>query len=187
MTETPQRSIAPMHHAPGAAELLPEVYSQLERVAAARLAHEKPGQTMQPTALVHEAWLRIAGTHEHHWQNRAEFIAAAAQAMRRILVENARLKKRREALEGGKRVPLDSVLVTSPLPGEDVLALDESLDELARQHPAAARLVQLRFFIGLKQTEAAEQLGISRSSADRLWLFARSWLYARLRMPGGSR
>jgi RNA polymerase sigma factor (TIGR02999 family) len=166
-----------------AAGLLPEVYAQLRQLAAARLAQEKPGQTLQATALVHEAWLRIAGVHDHRWNSRAEFFSAAAQAMRRILVENARRKQRRENLEGGQRVPLDYVQVTSPLPDEQLLALDEGLAELARQHLLAARLVELRFFVGLKQAEAAEQLGISRSTADRLWLLARSWLYARVCMP----
>ena len=166
-----------------AEELLPEVYHQLRHLAAARLSHEKPGQTLQATALVHEAWLRIAGLKQHQWHSRAEFFHAAAQAMRRILVENARRKQRREALEGGKRVPLEEAQLVSPLPDEELLALDEGLGELAKHHPAAARLVDLRFFAGLKQAEAAEHLGISRSSADRLWLLARSWLYARIRLP----
>lgn len=169
--------------AASATGLLAETYTQLRRLAAARLAHEKPGQTLQATALVHEAWLRIAGAHENSWHNRAEFFCAAATAMRRILVENARRKQRREQLEGGERVPLDGAQVSSPLPDEELLALDEGLHELAQQHPQAARLVELRFFTGLTHTEAAEQLGVSRSTADRLWLFARSWLYARIRMP----
>jgi RNA polymerase sigma factor (TIGR02999 family) len=166
-----------------AAELLPEIYDQLRQLAAARLAHEKPGQTLQATALVHEAWLRIAGIHDHPWQSRAEFFAAAAQAMRRILVENARRKQRRKSIQGGDRVPLDAAQLASPLPEEDLLALDEGLRQLAEHHPLAARLVDLRFFAGLTHSEAAEQLGISRSTADRVWLLARSWLYARVRMP----
>lgn len=170
-----------------AAELLPEIYHQLRQLAAARLACERPGQTLQATALVHEAWLRVAGLHDHPWQNRAQFFAAAAQAMRRILVENARRKNRRKALEGGERVPIDDAQLASPLPDEDLLALDEGLSQLAQHHPLAAQLVDLRFFAGLKQTEAAEQLGISRSTADRAWLLARSWLYARLRMPEQTR
>jgi len=166
-----------------AEELLPQVYQQLRHLAAARLSHEKPGQTLQATALVHEVWLRIAGKNEHSWHSRAEFFHAAAQAMRRILVENARRKQRRRALEGGERVPLEESQMVSPLPDEDLLALDEGLHELAKNHPPAARLVDLRFFAGLTQAEAAEQLGISRSTADRLWLLARSWLYARIRLP----
>jgi len=155
----------------------------LQRLAAARLAREKPGQTLQATALVHEAWLRIAGLKQHPWHSRADFFHAAAQAMRRILIENARRKQRRRALEGGDRVPLEDAQLVSPLPDEDLLALDEGLRELARNHPPAAHLVELRFFAGLTQAEAAEQLGISRSTADRLWLLARSWLYARIRLP----
>jgi RNA polymerase sigma factor (TIGR02999 family) len=164
-------------------ELLSEVYHQLRQLAAARLAHEKPGQTMQATALVHEAWLRIAGIRDHPFQNRAEFFAAAAQAMRRILVENARRKQRRKSILGGERVPLECAELASPLPDQDLLALDEGLRELAEHHALAARLVDLRFFAGFSQGEAAEQLGVSRSTADRLWLLARSWLYARVRMP----
>ncbi len=166
-----------------AEELLPEVYHELRHLAAARLSHEKPGQTLQATALVHEAWLRIAGSKQHAWHSRAQFFHAAAQAMRRILIENARRKQRRRALEGGERVPLDYTPLISPLPDEDLLALDEGLRELARNHPPAAQLVELRFFAGLTQAEAAEQLAISRSTADRLWLLARSWLYARIRLP----
>jgi len=164
-------------------ELLPHVYQELRHLAAQRLAREKPGQTLQATALVHEAWLRIAGVHDHPWQSRAEFFSAAARAMRRILVENARRKQRRRALEGGDRIPLDHAQLVSPVPDEELLALDEGLGQLAEHHPLAARLVDLRFFAGLKQAEAAEQLGISRSTADRLWLLARSWLYAQIRKP----
>ena len=168
-----------------AEELLPLVYNELRRLAAARLSHEKPGQTLQATALVHEAWLRIAGPKEHQWHSRAEFFHAAAMAMRRILIENARRKQRRRVLEGGDRVPLEYTELVSPLPDEELLALDEGLRELATHHPPAARLVELRFFTGLTQAEAAEQLGISRSTADRLWLLARSWLYARIRLTEG--
>ncbi len=172
------------HDDPRAAEnLLPLVYNELRKLAAAKLSHERPGQTLQATALVHEAWLRIAGVKQHPWHSRAEFFYAAAQAMRRILVENARRKQRRRALEGGDRVPLEHAQLASPLPDEDLLALDEGLRELAQHHPPAAQLVELRFFAGLTQAEAAEQLGISRSSADRLWLLARAWLYARIRLP----
>ena len=166
-----------------AEELLPEVYHQLRHLAAGRLAHEKPGQTLQATALVHEAWLRVAGAKQHQWHSRAQFFYAAAQAMRRILIENARRKQRRRALEGGERVPLEYAELISPLPDEDLLALDEGLRELAQKHPPAAQLVELRFFAGLTQAEAAEQMGISRSTADRLWLLARSWLYARIWLP----
>ncbi len=163
--------------------LLHEVYNQLRHLAAARLSHEKPGQTLQATALVHEAWLRIVGQKQHPWHSRAEFFYAAARAMRRILIENARRKQRRRTLEGGDRVPLEQALLISPLPDEELLALDDGLRELSQHHPPAAQLVELRFFTGLTQAEAAEELGISRSTADRLWLLARSWLYARIRLP----
>ncbi len=166
-----------------AEERLPMVYNELRKLAAVRLSHEKPGQTLQATALVHEAWLRIAGHNQHQWHGRAEFFHAAAQAMRRILIENARRKQRRRALEGGDRVPLEQAQLISPLPDQELLALDEGLRELAKHHPLAVQLVELRFFTGLTQAEAAEQLGISRSTADRLWLLARSWLYARIRLP----
>jgi len=165
------------------AEVLPQVYNELRRLAAQRFAREKPGQTLQATALVHEAWLRIAGLHDHPWQSRAEFFSSAARAMRRILVENARRKQRRRALEGGDRVTMEQAQLVSPVPDDELLALDEGLRKLAEHHPLAARLVDLRFFAGLKQAEAAEQLGVSRSSADRLWLLARSWLYAWVRTP----
>ncbi len=183
MNGTPDTSASGFGGCRSSTELLPEVYHQLRHLAAAKLSHEKPGQTLQATALVHEAWLRIAGVRQHPWHSRAEFFSAAAQAMRRILIENARRKQRRRALEGGDRVPLEYVQLVSPLPDEDLLALDEGLHELAQHHPPAAQLVELRFFAGLTQAEAAEQLGVSRSTADRLWLLARSWLYARIRLP----
>ena len=164
-------------------ELLPQVYTQLRRLAAARLSHEKPGQTLQATALVHEAWMRLAHDERRQWNGQTHFLCAAATAMRRILVENARRKNRRRDLEGGERVPIDRMQLSSPGPDADLLALDEALVELAKHHPMAAQLVDLRFFAGMKQVEAAEQLGVSRSTADRLWLLARSWLYARVRLP----
>ncbi len=184
MNQTPRASVLGRGDGHSSTELLPEVYEQLRRLAAARLSHERPGQTLQATALVHEAWLRVAGPKGHPWHSRAEFFYAAAQAMRRILIENARRKQRRRALEGGERVPLECTQLASPLPDEDLLALDEGLRELAQNHAQAAQLVELRFFAGLTHSEAAEQMGISRSTADRLWLLARSWLYARIRMPG---
>ncbi len=170
-----------------AEEILPAVYCQLRQLAAARLFHERPGQTLQATALVHEAWLRIAGRKQHPWHSRAEFFHAAALAMRRILIESARRKQRRRALEGGERVPLEEAQLASPLPDEELLALDEALRELAQNHSPAAQLVEVRFFGGLTQAEAAEQLGLSRSSAHRLWLLARSWLYARMHPPEENR
>jgi len=166
-----------------AEELLPKVYTELRRLAARRLTSERPGQTLQATALVHEAWLRLERDKNRQWNGRTHFFCAAAIAMRRILLENARRKNRRRDLEGGERLPLEGLQLSSPLPDEELLALDEALHELAAYHPKAEQLVELRFFAGLQQAQAAEHLGISRSTAARLWLLARSWLYARIRIP----
>lgn len=165
-----------------AAELLPLVYEQLRRLAARKLAHERPGQTLQATALVHEAWLRLEDSQDRRWQNPAQFFAAAAEAMRRILVENARRKQRLKHGGGCERVDADTAGLAAPMPDAELLALDEALDQLAQVDPPAAELVQLRFFAGLTQAQAAEHLGCSRSTADRTWLFARSWLFSRMRL-----
>ncbi len=166
-------------------DLLPLVYDQLRHLAAQKLAQEKPGQTLQATALVHEAWLRLARPeHEQsRWHGRRHFFAAAAEAMRRILVDRARRKACQR--RGGKleRVELDGLEISAPLPDEQLLALHEALDELTRLDPAAAELVKLRFFVGLSHAQAAETLGLSRSGADRTWLFARAWLFKQVQMP----
>jgi RNA polymerase sigma factor (TIGR02999 family) len=159
------------------------VYAELRRLAAGQLARERPGQTLQPTALVHEAWLRLAGSTRQDWQGRTHFFAAAALAMRRILVENARRKRRLKHGAGAERVDSDAVDLAAPVPDDDLLALDEALEQLAQVDREAAELVSLRFFAGLTQAQAAEQLGISRSTADRTWVFARAWLYQRIRLP----
>jgi RNA polymerase sigma factor (TIGR02999 family) len=169
---------------PKAAEdLLPLVYEELRRLAAWRLAQEQPGQTLQATALVHEAWLKLAGGEaERRWNDRTHFFAAAAEAMRRILVDNARRK--RCARHGGEleRVDLAAIQVAAPVPDEDeLLAVHEALDELAALDPRKAELVKLRFFVGLNFAEAAEVLGISEVTAKRDWAFARAWLYRRSR------
>jgi RNA polymerase sigma factor (TIGR02999 family) len=161
-----------------AADLLPLVYDELRKLAAARLADEKPGQTLQATALVHEAYLRLVGTDpEHQWNGRGHFFAAAAEAMRRILVENARRKGRIK--HGGGLPRVDTVLadVASPLPDENLLALDEAMTRLAAVDPVRARLVELRFFAGLSNEEAARVLGISAATAKRYWRYARAWLH----------
>ncbi|HEV3444879.1 MAG TPA: ECF-type sigma factor [Gemmataceae bacterium] len=172
---------------PSAAEqLLPLVYDELRRLAAQRLAHEAPGQTLQATALVHEAYLRLASTEQtRHWNSRGHFFAAAAEAMRRILVENARRKGRIRHGGGRKRVDLDEAdpLVARPFP--DLLAIDEALTRLAARDPVRAQLVKLRFFAGLTMPEAAQALGISLATAERYWTFARTWLYAELKPDGG--
>jgi RNA polymerase sigma factor (TIGR02999 family) len=167
-----------------AADLLPLVYDELRRLAAARLAQERAGQTFQPTALVHEAYLRLVGGAKPQaaWDGRGHFFAAAAEAMRRILVENARRKRAEKRGGDRQRVPLDAG-VAAPEPADDLLALDEALTELAARDAQKARLVELRYFAGLTADEAAAVLGISPSTADRLWTYARAWL--RRRVAGG--
>ena len=166
-------------------ELLPLVYAELRQLAAGKLSREKPGQTLQATALVHEAWLRLAGPEqegsEPKWNNRRHFFGAAAEAMRRILIENARRKARARHGGGCDRVSLGEIEIASPLPDDDLLALNEGLDRLAELDAPAAELVKLRFFTGLTQQQAADLLGVSRSTADRTWLFARAWLYEHMR------
>jgi RNA polymerase sigma factor (TIGR02999 family) len=167
--------------AQAANELLPLVYQELRRLAAHKMANEAPGHTLQPTALVHEAWLHLGGDAQANWQNRAHFFGAAAEAMRRILVDRARQKK---ALKRGgdlKRVDLDAVELASPMPDDELLALDEALDRLATVDTRAAEMVKLCFFVGLTQEEAARELGISLSTAERVWGFARSWLLREVR------
>jgi RNA polymerase sigma factor (TIGR02999 family) len=169
---------------PSAADqLLPLVYDELRKLAAARMAAEMPGQTLQATALVHEAYVRLVDVDvekAQQWNSRGHFFAAAAEAMRRILVENAR--KRGRLKRGGDRQRLDLDAVPSPADEacDDLLALDEALDEFARKHPQRADLVKLRYFAGMTADEAARSLGISPSTADRHWIFARAWLYRRM-------
>jgi RNA polymerase sigma factor (TIGR02999 family) len=163
-----------------AQQLLPLVYDDLRRLASHRLAHEQPGQTLEPTALVHEAYLRLLGpSGTSHWDSRAHFFAAASEAMRRILVENAR-RKRSLKRGGGARRALEEAELLAPEPREDLIALDEALTELAATDRAAADLVQLRYFGGLTIPAAAEMLGISPRTADRLWAYARAWLHQRI-------
>jgi RNA polymerase sigma factor (TIGR02999 family) len=174
---------------PQAAEqLLPLVYDELRKLAAARLAQEKPGQTLQATALVHEAYLRLVGPEsKQQWDSRGHFFAAAAEAMRRILVEQARKKARLK--RGGDHRRIDQndseFVMASPDSTEtDVLALDEALTRLAEQHPEKARLVQLRYFAGFTVDQAAEALGISPATADRHWAYARVWLLREMSAEG---
>jgi len=161
-----------------AEQLLPLVYEELRKLAAAKLAHEKPGQTLQATALVHEAYLRLAGGNENaDWNSRGHFFAAAAEAMRRILVENARRKRSHKRGGNLERHDLDDLAIAIPEIPEDLVALDEALTKLAATDKQAANLVHLRFFAGLPLAEAAQLLGISPRTADRLWAYARSWLH----------
>ena len=160
-----------------AAELLPLVYEELRQLAAAKLAREKPGQTLQTTALVHEAYLRLVGAKEaRHWTSCGEFVAAAADAMRRILVDRARAKGSQKRGGGLARVPLDEAHPTAAEDADEVLAVDEALAGLAAADAQAAELVKLRYFVGLSIPEAARVLDISPRSADMLWVYARAWL-----------
>lgn len=169
---------------PKAAELLlPVVYEQLRKLAARKLASEAAGQTLQPTALVHEAYLRLVGSQSDEqgqraekWDSRGHFFAAAAEAMRRILVDNARRKLRDKHGGGMVRQDVDELQLTAPALGEDLLALDEALNKLAEHDPIKADLVKLRHFAGLSVDQAAEALGISAATADRYWAYARAWL-----------
>jgi RNA polymerase sigma factor (TIGR02999 family) len=159
------------------------LYQELRQLAAAKLAKETPGQTLQPTALVHEAYARLAASRDQVWENRGHFFAAAAEAMRRILVDNARRKRSARAGGDCQRLDLDCVELPSEAADHDLLDLEEALTELERHDREAATLVKLRFFAGLTHADAAEALGISRGSADRLWKIARAWLQARLSEP----
>jgi RNA polymerase sigma factor (TIGR02999 family) len=167
---------------PRAAEqLLPLVYDELRRLASRKLDDERPGQTLQATALVHEAFLRLVGNDgRQDWDGRGHFFAAAAEAMRRILVDAAR-RKRRERHGGGRaRLDLDEASPVAPPPRDDLIALDEALTRLAAEYPDAARLIELRHFTGLTVPEAARALGIAPRTADRLWAFGRAWLHREL-------
>jgi len=162
-------------------ELLPLVYEELRRLAAQKMAHEAAGQTLQPTALVHDAWLRLAGSHEQPWNSRGHFFAAAAEAMRRILIDNARRKNRLRHGQGLARVDLDLVDVAIHADDDTLIRVDDALQKLAQEDPAKAELVKLRFFIGLSIAEAGQALGLSESTAKRHWIYARAWLYEELR------
>jgi RNA polymerase sigma factor (TIGR02999 family) len=159
------------------AELLPLVYEELRRLARSRMANERAAHTLSATALVHEAYLRLVGANDKHWNSRGHFFMAAAEAMRRILVENARRK--RQVGRGGnrQRVPLDDVDIAMDAPSDDVVALDESLTRLEVHDAAAAQLVKLRYFAGMTMPEAAEALGMSLRTAERNWTYARTWLH----------
>jgi RNA polymerase sigma factor (TIGR02999 family) len=157
-------------------ELLPIVYDELRRLAAQRLSREKPGQTLQATALVHEAYLRLVGGADQHWDSRGHFFAAAAEAMRRILIENARTKKRVKHGGGASRVDLLDADVAIDQGVGGLLALDEAIERLAVEDPSAGELVKLRYFAGLSVEQGAEALGISRANAYRHWTYARAWL-----------
>lgn len=164
-----------------AEKLLPLVYDELRKLATAKLVNEKPGQTLQATALVHEAYIRIVDKDAGEWNSRGHFFGAAANAMRRIIVENARRKQRIRHGGEWKRSDQDPVDIACALPDADVLALDEALERLQKDDPFKAQLIQLRFFAGLTNEQAADSLNVSPATAKRHWRFARAWLYREIR------
>jgi len=164
-------------------KLLPLVYEELRKLAASRMANEKAGQTLQPTALVHEAWLRLVGKQAPKFQNRAHFFGAAAEAMRRILIDNARRKRALRHGGGQQRVDLDMVDLASSSNDDQLLAVNDALDKLAAQNKPEAELVKLRYFVGMTLEEAADALGISARTADNYWAHARAWLFHELKAP----
>ena len=163
-------------------DLLPLVYDELRRLAAARMAREAPGQTLQATALVHEAWIRLLGpeAHTQSWGNRGHFFAAAAEAMRRILIDRARKRQREKHGGGAAHVNLDEIDVAESVTPDVLLKMDAAIAKLQIEDPEAAKLINLRFFVGLEMTEIANAMGVSERGAYRLWAFARAWLYAEL-------
>jgi RNA polymerase sigma factor (TIGR02999 family) len=164
-----------------ASQLLPLVYDELRKLAAAKLAHEKPGQTLDATALVHEAYLRLVDVEQaQHWNSRGHFFVAAAEAMRRTLLNRARDKARLKRGGNRRKIDLDRIEIALDTRSEDLIALDEAIGQLAAEDPACAELVKLRFFGGLSHSDAAASLGITRRVADRHWAYARAWLYERL-------
>ena len=174
---------------PSAAEqLLPLVYDELRKLAAAKLVHEKPGQTLQATALVHEAYLRLVGDspHKESWDSRGHFFAAAAEAMRRILIDQARAKGRQKRQGDRRRFDIDAIDVAVHATPDQLLSIDDALDKLEREDPAVFELVRLRYFAGLNVEQAAAALGISPATAYRHWNYARAWLHEELLGQGDS-
>ncbi len=164
-------------------QLLPAIYEELRRLARHKMAGEAPNHTLQPTALVHEAWLRLVGPGHQTWENRAHFFTAAAEAMRRILVEHARRKLSLKRGGGAIREELDEASLVLAAPPDELLAVHEALDKLAQEDPSAAELVKLRYFVGMTMEEAASALGIAPRTAERIWTYARVWLRREIRNP----
>ena len=164
-----------------AGQLLPLVYDELRKLAGYKMAGESSGHTLQATALVHEAWLRLVGSSPQSWQNRAHFFGAAAEAMRRILVEHARRKQSLKRGGGAERVELDESAIVLAAPPDELLAVHEALDKLAVEDASAAELVKLRYFVGMTMEEAASALGLAKRTAENLWTFARVWLHREIR------
>ena len=167
--------------AQAAEKLLPLVYEELRRLAAAKMAKETPGQTLQPTALVHEAWLRLVGDGPHTWQNRAHFFSAAAEAMRRILIQNARRKARLKRGGGQQRFDIDALELAGAAPDDKLLLVNEALERLEAEDPEKARVVVLKFFGGLTDREAAAILGVTERTVERHWAYAKAWLFRAIR------
>jgi len=164
-----------------ASQLLTLVYEELRRVARAKMAQEAPGQTLQATALVHEAWLRLTGDERRHWNDRTHFFAAAAEAMRRILVDNARRKRAARHGGGQQRVDMPDIASAAVEDDDKVLVVDEALEKFAALDPQKAELVKLRYFVGMTLEEAADALGVSERTAKRYWAFARAWLHEEIK------
>jgi RNA polymerase sigma factor (TIGR02999 family) len=163
-----------------AEELFPLVYAELHRLAAQKMAQEGPGHTLQATALVHEAWLRLGGAEQPRWQNRAHFFAAAAEAMRRILVDHARRKQRLKRGGDCQRVDIEETELPGPVPDEQLLEVDEALDELIKVNPRAAEVVKRKYFIELSHEEIAQQLGVSVATVERDWAYGKAWLFRQI-------
>ena len=163
-------------------QLLPLVYQELRCIAASKMARELPGQTLQPTALVHEAWLRLVGAEQQTWQNRAHFFAAAAEAMRRILIDRARSRRALRHGAGQQRLDVDEIEIAAPTEDDQLLEVNEALDRLATKDKGAADLVKLRYFVGMTIPEAAEALGVSEATANRDWAYARAWLFKEIKL-----
>jgi RNA polymerase sigma factor (TIGR02999 family) len=164
-----------------AEELLPLVYEELRKLASAKMALEQPGQTLQPTALVHEAWLRLVSNQQQHWNGRAHFFGAAAEAMRRILIEAARRKGRLRHGGGVERVSLEGLDIPENQPEERLVQVSDALDQLTKEEPEATEIVKLRYFAGLSNPQVAETLGISLRSVERKWTWAKAWLFRWIR------
>jgi RNA polymerase sigma factor (TIGR02999 family) len=165
-------------------ELLPLVYNELRHLAAARMAQEAAGQTLQATALVHEAWLRMVGERDQGWQNRAHFFGAASEAMRRILVDNARHKARIKHGGGQVRLDIDDLELSGSTPDEKVLLINEALEQLQKEDPEKARIVVMKFFGGMTNQEVAENLGVTERTIERQWAYAKAWLFQLIRSQG---
>jgi len=171
--------------AKAAEKLLPLVYEELRRLAAAKMANEAPGQTLQPTALVHEAWLQLAGATTQGWNDREHFFRAAAEAMRRILVDRARQRTAEKRGRNPQRTEWSDSKIQAVPEDDQLLAVHEALDQLALRDPVSADLVKLRYFVGLSMAEAAESLGLPLRTAERMWTFARTWLREEIQADGG--